>query len=335
MVTLKDVANEAGVSDRTVSRVVHNDRRVDPKTRARVTEAIERLGYIPNRAALMMRNNRSGIIGVMTDVVASTPYSTDIIRGIQAEIEATGYSMLTVNTGGDAKQVSKCWRELKGHRVDGVIYVTMFQRVLNDWELDPTVRTVLVNCHKPKGAETPSVLPNEVTGMDEAVNAAVAGGHRNFGYVRLNPLVMAAGLRETALRNALARHGQNLRDDWCVQGAEGPIFNDRFTAYDTSLELLGRPDRPTILFCGNDQIALQVFSAAYSLGLRIPDDLSIVGFDDFWVITKVIRPSLTTVALPYFEMGKTAVVTLLSMIGGGQVPKVVSIPSHFVERQTL
>lgn len=126
MVTLKDVANEAGVSDRTVSRVVHNDKRVDPKTRVRVNEAIDRLGYIPNRAAVMMRNNRSGIIWVMTDVVSTTPYSTEIIRGIQSAAVAKGFSILAVNTAGNREQVHRCWRELKGHRVDGVIYVTMF-----------------------------------------------------------------------------------------------------------------------------------------------------------------------------------------------------------------
>lgn len=335
MVTLKDVANEAGVSDRTVSRVVHNDKRVDPMTRARVNEAIDRLGYIPNRAAVMMRNNRSDIIGVITDVVSTTPYSTDIIRGIQSAVEAHGFSILTVNTAGNPEQISRCWRELKGHRVDGVIYVTMFQRHLEPWELDPDMPTILVNCHAPAGSDTPTILPDEIAGMAQAVEAAVAAGHNSFGYVRLNSSVMAAGIREQALKEALSHHGQPLRPDWCVKGAEGPVFKDQFTAFDTARDLLKNADRPSVLFCGNDQIALQVFSAACSLGLHVPSDLSIVGFDDFTVISEVIRPSLTTVALPYFEMGREAVSALTQRLRGEDVNTHSWITCHFIRRNSL
>lgn len=335
MVTLKDVANEAGVSDRTVSRVVHNDKRVDPKTRVRVNEAIDRLGYIPNRAAVMMRNNRSGIIGVMTDVVSTTPYSTDIIRGIQSAAVANGFSILTVNTAGNREQVRRCWRELKGHRVDGVIYVTMFQRHLEQWELDPDLQTVLVNCHAPVGSDAPTVLPDESIGMTEAVDAAVKVGHKDFGYVRLNSSVMAAGIREKALNHALSSQGLHLRSDWCVHGAEGPVFEDRFTAFETARDLLINEVRPTVLFCGNDQIALQVFSAACSLGLRIPSDLSVVGFDDFAVISEVIRPSLTTVALPYFEMGQQSVSALTGRLRGEEIKTQSWIACNFIRRASL
>ncbi|OWV97236.1 hypothetical protein ATY79_23035 [Rhizobium sp. R693] len=335
MVTIKDIALRAGVSDQTVSRVVRNDKRVDERTRARVNEAIDQLGYVPNRAALMMRQNKSGIIGVMTDVISTTPDSTEIIRGIQSAVEGAGYSMLMVNTGGDLERTRQCWRELKGHRVDGVIYGTMFQRELRQEELDPEVKTVLVNCHEPPGVEVSKVVPGEPEGMREAVDTAIAHGHRKFGYVRLNPLILAADIREAALRTRLGEHGLVLREEWCISGVTGPIFGDTFVAFDNAMALLGKQDRASILFCGNDEIALQVFCAASCLGIRVPEELSIVGFDDFKVVTEVMRPSLTTVALPYYEMGQAAVATLVSTIGNEQVPGVQSVACRFVQRQSL
>ncbi|MBX4871107.1 LacI family DNA-binding transcriptional regulator [Rhizobium bangladeshense] len=335
MVTIKDIALHAGVSDQTVSRVVRNDKRVDERTRARVSEAIDRLGYVPNRAALMMRQNKSGIIGVMTDVISTTPDSTEIIRGIQSAVEGAGYSMLMVNTGGDLERTRQSWRELKGHRVDGVIYGTMFQRELGPDELDPEVKTVLVNCHEPPDVEVPKIVPGEPDGMREAIDAAIANGHRDFGYVRLNPLIMAADIREAALRQRLSEHGLALRDDWCISGVTGPIFGDRFVAFDNARALLATSERPSILFCGNDEIALQVFCASSSLGIRIPGELSIVGFDDFKVVAEVMRPSLTTVALPYFEMGQAAVAALASIIANEPVPSVLSVACKLIQRQSV
>ena len=335
MPSIKDVAAAAGVSDRTVSRVVHKDARVDPKTRERVQKAIDELGYVPNRGALLMRTNRSGIIGVMTDVVATTPYSTDIIRGIQEAIDEAGYSLLTVNTAGDPARTRRSWQELRGHRVDGVIFVTMFQRRLGADELDPEVRTVLVNCHAASDPDVPTILPDEAKGMSEAVDAAVAAGHRRIGYVRLNPNIMAADIREAALRKALARHGMTLADAFCIEGVRGPIFSDEFVAYDTAREMLGKPDRPTLLFCGNDEIALQVFSAAASLGIRVPDELSLVGFDDFTVVSEVLRPRLTTVALPYFEMGRSAVAAVARLIRNEKTDPLHLIDSPLIRRESL
>jgi LacI family transcriptional regulator len=335
MVGIKDVAAVAGVSDRTVSRVVHNDKRVDAATRARVSDAIVQLGYVPNRGALLMRHNRSGVIGVMTDVVSTTPYSTDIIRGIQAAIEKTDFSILTVNTAGHPEQARRCWRELKGHRVDAVIFVTMFQRQLAPGETDPSVKTILVNCHPEPGTELPHILPDEALGMDRAVDAAVAAGHRKIGYVRLNPTIMAADIRETALRRALARHDLALPAKWCLSGAEGPIFRDKFVAFDTVTDLLRQPESPSVLFCGNDEIALQAFSAAAGLGLRVPSDISLIGFDDFTVVTEIMRPTLSTVALPYFDMGRKAVELVQELIEGPVATLPYLTACHYISRESL
>jgi LacI family transcriptional regulator len=335
MVSITEVAAVAKVSDRTVSRVVHNDKRVTPKTRARVQAAINALGYVPNRGALLMRTNKSGIIGLITDVVSTTPFSTDIIHGIQSAIEESDYSLLTVNTAGDPERTAKSWRELKGHRVDGVLYVTMFQRKLSADEVDPGVPTVIVNCHSEDGANRPAILPEESAGMAEAVSAAVSLGHRKFGYVRLNASLLAAAERERALRATLAEHGLSLPDKWCVSGVEGPLFEDTFVAYDTVKSMLDQADRPSVLFCGNDEIALQAFSAAARLGLRVPEDISLVGFDDFRVVSEVMRPRLATVALPYFQMGQAAVRQIAGLVQDQLEPAPQFIACQFMHRESL
>lgn len=335
MPSIRDVAAVAGVSDRTVSRVVHEDKRVDPKTRARVKKAIDDIGYIPNRGALLMRTNRSAVIGVMTDVVSTTPFSTDIIRGIQNAIDGTKYSLLTVNTAGDAAQTRRCWQELKGHRVDGVIFVTMYQRMLAHEEIASDVKTVTVNCHPASSVKAATILPEEEKGMREAVSAAVDMGHTRIGYIRLNLEVMAAAQREQALRSALADRGIQINERWFAEGAVGPVFSDRFVAYENAKAILSDADRPTVLFCGNDEIALQVFSAAAALGLKVPEDLSLIGFDDFRVVTEVMHPNLATVALPYFEMGRMAVSDMITAIDGHEDATSRHIECRFVPRGSL
>ena len=335
MVGIKEVAKAAGVSDRTVSRVVHSHKMVDAVTRANVTRIIEELGYVPNRAARLIRSNRSGVVGLMTDVVATTPFSTDIVRGIQEAMEKTDYSLLTVNTGGDLERVHRSWQRMRSYRVEGVIFVTMFERKLQAGELDPSVKTVLVNCYPDANTPAPIIVPDEPAGITASVRAVLKEGHRKIGYVRINPEIMAAKIRERSLRRCLAENGITINEKWFVAGLEGPVFGDRFVAFENARALLQAEDRPSALFCGNDEIALQVFCAATSLGLRVPQDLSIVGFDDFKVVTEVMRPQLSTVALPYFEMGNAAVKTICSMLAGKEVSSTSKVECKFVPRETI
>ncbi|RME63884.1 MAG: LacI family transcriptional regulator, partial [Alphaproteobacteria bacterium] len=113
MVSIKDVARAAGVSDKTVSRVVNGERNVKLATRQKVERAIQALGYVPNLAARMIRTNRSQVLGVITDVVSTTPSTVDIMRGIQDVSMETGYTVLTLNTSGDPTVEEKCWRALR------------------------------------------------------------------------------------------------------------------------------------------------------------------------------------------------------------------------------
>jgi LacI family transcriptional regulator len=335
LVSIKDVAALAGVSDRTVSRVASGDTKlIRPETRAKVLKAIEELDYVPNRAAQLIRTSRSMVIGLMTDVVATTPYATEIVRGVQDGLEATPYQLLTVNTSADPTKEARCWQIFREHGIDGVIYVTMFHRRLPEDTAFPNSPVVLVNCSAP-GRPLPSIVPDDYRGAYDQVSHLVAAGHRKIAYVTLNPTILAAALRGRAFVDALAAHGIALRPDWVVPGVEGYAFNDRFVAFENVRPILAATDRPTAIVCGNDEIALQVYCAAVERGLKVPDDLSIIGFDDFRAVSNVIEPKLTTMALPYHEMGALAVETLVGLLGGVQAPNQVLFPCRLISRNSV
>lgn len=337
MVSIKDVAALAGVSDRTVSRVASGETKlISTKTRRKVLKAIEQLGYVPNRAARMTRTGRSQVIGLMTDVVATTPFSTDIVRGIQDALDATPYTLLTINTAGDPAKEARSWQTFREHGIDGALYVTMFHRHLAPTVQLPETPVVLVNCAAPDRPDIPAIVPDDYGGNLALVNHLLDSGHRDLAYVTLNPKILAAGLRERAFRDAHAARGLAVREDWVVPGLVGEIFADRFVAFENLTRILNGADRPTAIVAGNDEIALQCYCAAMQLGLRVPHELSIVGFDDFQAVSTVVEPKLTTMALPYQTMGRQAVDLLLGRLkGGSPSPAQTKSPCELVVRQSV
>ncbi len=303
MVSIKDVARVAGVSDKTVSRVVNREPNVTPDTIERVQLAIADLGYIPNLAARSIRSSRTNIIGIITDFISTTPYSGDIVRGVQDWAVAYGRTVLLANTGGDAEREGDVWRTFKAHRIDGVLYVAMYHRVVMPTAGEVKIPAVLVNSHPEDGLAYPSIEPDDYGGSYDLTGHLIALGHRRIGYIRLNPLLLGANQRLEAFLAAAKAGGLSDSDLIIRLGMEGPIGRETNYVYREALDVLSLPDRPTALVCGNDEMALQAYLAALSLGLRIPDDVTIVGFDDFRTVSLGLKPELTTVALPYYDLG--------------------------------
>lgn len=318
MVSIKDVASHAGVSDKTVSRVVNGEASVKPATQKRVQASIDALGYVPNQAARMMRSNRSRVIGVMTDVVATTPNSVELIGGMQDRLSAAGLVVLIANTGGTEEGERRVWRTFQEHRIEGVLYATMYHRHVQLAVNPPPLPAVLVNCSSPLSPDIPSVVPDDFQGGYVAAQHALATGHTRIGYITLNPRIVAAKLRIGGFRQALQEAGVEVLEDCIRAGYEGPVDGDTMCAYDVALDMLGgaADARPTVVLCGNDEIALQVVCAARTLGLRLPQDLAVVGFDDFRMISTRVVPQLTTMALPYYKIGERAADKLLRMLEG-------------------
>jgi LacI family transcriptional regulator len=333
--TIKDVAELAGVSDRTVSRVVNGEPNISQKTRVRVEEAIARLNYIPNLAARMVRTNRSGVVGLITDVVSTTPNSVEIIRGIQDRVSRASQSLLIANTSGTKEAEARIWRTFQEHRIDGVMFATMYH---HEVEFDPAahnIPTVLVNCFAPGRDDVAAIVPDDFQGGYSAARHAIDKGHERIAYVTLNPLILAATLRGQGFEKAMGEAGLPIRPDWVQPGIRGPLDAEETCAFAVATDILSGPegDRPTILLAGNDEIAMQCLFAAARLDLKVPDQVAIIGFDDFRIISERVIPPLTTIALPYYDIGVRAADKLFAILGGtDDQPMVERLPCPLVER---
>ena len=334
MATLREVAARAGVSIKTVSRIVNGEAAVNARTRDAVAEHLRELNYVPNHAARMMRGGVSNVFGLMTDAVATTHSSVDIVRGVQAELKLHGKTLLIANTDGEADQEAEFWRLFRAQKVAGVIYASVFHRAQDVGSPSYARAIVLANCFATH-ADRPSIIPDDEAGGYAQAQYLLKNGHRRIALLTLIPEIEATRLRGKGIRRAFRDAGVPFDEALDRRGVVGAVARETIVGYEVALELLRAKGRPSAIISGNDQIALQIFSAAAHLGLRVPQDLSIMGFDDLAVISKTLRPALTTVALPYFDIGRLAVriTRQAETEEPGWAPKVL-VPCPLVERES-
>ncbi|TLM81694.1 LacI family DNA-binding transcriptional regulator [Pseudarthrobacter sp. NamE2] len=311
---IKDVAVAAGVSVTTVSHVLNDVSyaRVSPETRDKVRTAAEELGYGPNRLAQALRTQRTGMLGLVSEDIATTPHAGRIILGADEAAKARGYNLMIINTSGSASLPSRQAdvEALLERRVDGILYATMYHRTVELPANLATVPSVLVDSVSTAGNIT-SVIPDEEGGARAAVGALLEAGHTRIGFLNNTDDVPATRQRLRAFRAMLDEAG--------LDGGAAPVasaVSEVHGGYEAACRILSRADRPTGLFCYNDRMAMGAYRAAAELGLRIPGDLSVVGFDDQELIAANASPGLTTVALPHYEMGAWATEHLIDAVEG-------------------
>ncbi|HEY7721280.1 MAG TPA: LacI family DNA-binding transcriptional regulator [Pedococcus sp.] len=326
-----DVAQRAGVSVTAVSLVLNdNDAgNVSAATRARILAAAAELGYQPNRVAQSLRRQRTHVIGLVTDAIASSPFAGRLLGGAVERATRDGYVVVVFDSQDHPEREQAAADELANRQVDGLIYATMGLR-----ELDTVPRTslplVLANCQQ-AGDPYPSVVPDDYRGGWDAARHLLGLGHRRITMlsgVGITPgqphhLGNIAGpLRAKGFRAALRSH---------VAAADSPVLTvgwDIDEGYHGAVRVLAGPaggpapvgDRPTAIFAANDRVATGVLLAAARLGLDVPGDLSVVGFDDQEAVAANVVPALTTLALPHTAMGERAVELLLETVTGRLVP---------------
>jgi LacI family transcriptional regulator len=334
--TLKDVAKTAGVSVTTASYVINGQSggniRISDETRDRVWQAARDLDYHPNLAARHTRTGNSGLIGFISDEIASTPFAVNIIRGAQQAAGESGKTLFVINTERDRHAENQAIAALLERRVEGIVYATMYHRAIQPPQTFHKVPTVLVDCFC-EDRSLPSITPDEVQGGRLATEVLLAKGHRRIGFInvdfeRHSP---AAAGRLEGYRQALAAYGVPFADDLI---RVGNTMAD--SGYTQTLDLLALPERPTALFCGTDRMAMGAYDALKESGLRIPEDVAIVGFDNQELIAAYLRPALSTIALPHYEMGRWAVEHLLEhphVPPEGPVQMQLTCP--YVERQSI
>ena len=320
--TIRDVAKRAGVSFKTVSRVLNGEDTVRPATRQRVLDAMDTLDYTPHHTARQMRTRRSNTIGFISDEIATSPFAVDIVKGAQLEAWQHGMLLLVVNTERDGQHEADAIATLLERRVEGVVYAAMFHRSVEPNERLRQVPAVLIDCFEPNGVYH-AVVPDEEQGGHLATRTLIDRGHRRIGFVNLDPVASAAASagRLSGYRRALAEAELAYDPELVRHATTAPDQGYALTA-----ELLDLEDRPTALFCGNDRMAAGAYCAIYERGLRIPSDVAVIGYDDQEEIAAYLMPALTTIALPHQAMGRWGVQRLLELVAAGDAPPAVASP---------
>lgn len=324
MATIYDVARTAGVSPKTVSRVINGDDAVKASTKQKVQNAIAQLGYVPSTAARLMRSNKSGLVGLITGAISLSPDRSEasglpdlfIVQGIQKAMEGSGKTLLIADTGGQTDRIPQLIRTFEEHRVEGILYVADYHRQVALPTVSEAIQLVLANCYDDAG--TPCILPHDFQGQNALVRSLIAKGHRRIAYITLMPGHDATTLRTAGYRVALDEAGiafdPALLMPASVDAPDGTA--EEQLLWDAIDRLFSLDNPPTVICFGNDRMAMRAYGILRSRGLSLPDDISVAGYDNYKLITKTLYPTLTSAELPYAAIGIRATELLLSMIEG-------------------
>ena len=331
----KDVARLAGVSRTTVSYVLNGtDSNISHQTQARVLAAAEGLRYRPHGLARGLRRSATDTFGFISDEIATSPVAGAMIQGAQDAAWKGGTVLLMVNTGRDPEIEARALDIMLERRVDALIFATMRHRVIDPPEQLWEVPSVLLHA-RDSDASLPSVVPDEVGAAMTAVQTLLKHGHQRIGFINTMEPVPAATERLEGYRLALVNHGIAFDPSLVASCTNGfPADGEEATP-----QLLDLPQPPTAIFCFNDRIAMGAYRAIGRRGLRIPDDISVIGFDNQDQIAGWLDPALTTMQLPHYEMGCWAVEYLMSSIAvppeADRQPQQRRLPCPLVERMSV
>ncbi len=328
LVTMRDVAEAAGVSVATVSLVINDKRgaRIGPETRQRVRKAIRDLGYRPNAMAKTLVSGSSKFIGLVADAIASTPFAGQIVHGAQDEAWKHGYVLLVANTEGDENVETDAISMMLEHKVRGILYSTWYHRPADVPKPLHETDFVLVNCSSPDG-DAQAVVPDEVQGGRTATEILLQHGHHRIAFINTTTPSPARTGRLQGYREALEAGGQTF-DAALVIDAQ-PDQEGGYAAAERVLAI-----GATAVFCHNDRVAMGLYDGLKERGRSIPGDIAVMGFDNQEVIAAHLRPPLSTVGLPHYELGVAGVRMLLGL---DETPDdgVVRIACPSVERASI
>jgi LacI family transcriptional regulator len=305
MATMKQVAEKAKVSTTTVSHVINNTRVVSEDARERVLSVIRELRYHPSAVARSLKNDKTHTLGMVIPN-NSNPYFAEIIQGIEAESFKLGYNIILCNSYDDPKKQAAYTRVLMEKRIDGLIIVSSgSDEELNQLLADEEIPKVLVDREVP-GITADFIEANHEQGGYLATRYLLDLGHRKIACVAGPKTLLPSSDRVHGYWRALKEAGVASRDDF--------LFHSDFTSqggYTAFQQLLTLTDRPTAIFASNDLMAIGGLCAAHQAGVTVPDDLSVIGYDDI-ALASFSTPPLTTVAQPKYEIG---VLTAQIMVG--------------------
>lgn len=330
MATIKDIAKMAGVSTATVSRVINNHSDVSEETKKKIIKIMDENNYRPNTIARSLTTNKSNTIGIFFTDHFNTglhhPFFREVIYGLEKSFGKAGYDIVyfTNRKWGDSfSYVEKC----KDRHVDGVVLMGVPRTDSNlDKLLLSDIPSVFVDIDI-IGKNSSYVISDNINGAEKAVKYLYSLGHKNIGMIMGLNTTKTSKDRFIGYQNAINYLGISYNPDW--------VFNGRYSeegGYEAMEQFLNLEKRPTAIFCQSDSMAIGAMRAIEDAGLSVPDDFSIIGFDDIEA-SRYIKPALTTIAQDKIGMGNAVAKLLLSMIGkssDGHSP--IILPVELIKR---
>ncbi len=326
--SIKDVAKEAGVSIATVSRVLNNVDVVNEETKKKVLEAIDKLGYRPNIVARSLKTQKTSTIGIIIPDISSQFYP-EIVRGAEDVANIYDYNIMLCNTDLDPEKEMEYLKVLKEKMVDGVLYMST--------SLEPNIVELIDKLQMPmvlvettsKEGNTPSVtIDNEQAALD-AVNYLIKNGNKKIAYIGTHEdEVNASALRYTGYKNALKQNGMKLDDKLVYFG--GLKASD---GYEGIANILNEENIDAV-FCSSDEIAMGAINALRDKGIKVPDNVDVIGFDNIYSAS-IFYPKLTTIAQPMYDMGSVGMRMLIKIINKKEIEKENYVLKHeLIERDS-
>lgn len=306
MATMKDIARLAQVSTSTVSHVINGSRFVSDEIREKVMRIVAELNYTPSAVARSLKVRETKTIGLLV-TATNNPFFAEVMAGVEQYCQKNQYNLIIATTGGDAKRLQQNLQTLMHKQVDGLLLMCGDSRFQADIELAISLPLVVMDWWFTE-LNADKILENSALGGYLATKALIDAGHRKIGIITGNLKKSVAQNRLQGYKNALSEAKIALNPHWIVESHfdfEGGVLGIQ--------SLLTQSSRPTAVFCCSDTIAVGAYQAIQQQGLRIPQDLSIMGYDDI-ELARYLSPPLSTICQPKAELGKLAVEALLQRI---------------------
>ena len=322
-VTIRDVARDLALSVATVSRALSKPELMRPATVVRVREAVMRLGYRPNVVAQNLSLGSTNTVYVI--IPSLSPFFMEIFRGIERAALELGYSVVIAHTGRDPVREGEYFDQVACGRADGVLLLSSARietRPPHQFKLPPAVSVLGAD----EGGEFPCVRVDHVAAAIQATNHLIELGHRHIAHITGNAGAPMAAHRREGFLSAMAAAGFKSAEEKCVPGEFTP------DAGHAAMEiLLARPVLPTAVFAANDEIAVGAIRAILSAGLRVPEDISVIGYDD-QRLGRLYNPPLSTVYIPTIDLGYQAMVKLRRILAHEEYEHDLLLPTHVIQR---
>ncbi|MEZ3498802.1 HTH-type transcriptional repressor PurR [Pantoea sp. KPR_PJ] len=331
MATIKDVAKRAGVSTTTVSHVINKTRFVAEETRNAVWQAIQELHYSPSAVARSLKVNHTKTLGLLA-TSSEAPYFAEIIEAVEHHCFERGYTLILGNAHNDLQKQRAYLSMMAQKRVDGLLVMCSEypEDLLKMLEENRNIPMVVMDWGESRGDFTDTVLDNAFQGGYLAGRYLIERGHRDIGAIPGQLERNTGGGRHAGFLKALEEAGIAVRSEWIVQGDFEPE-----SGYQAMQQILQQKQRPTAIFCGGDIMAMGAICAADEMGLRVPQDISVIGYDNVRN-ARYFTPALTTVHQPKAQLGEKALEMLLDRITSKrEESQTIEVHPALIERRSV